>query len=202
MFRYTPNAAELCPGEYPWVARKSRDIAALRRAHETSCTKAEAETLIRALARELLPAPEAAALRLTWGSKRGRGGVLAERKREVRFRCELTGRTYYKMRRTGRFKPYISLPQVPLEPGGGWWVDGSSRLRVGLVLHEFAHVLTFDADEAHGPIFVAKLDALVTLWEEDLLPGAEFRRRHVVGGPAHSSTAGRPSAEADLVAPR
>jgi len=166
----TPNAEDPCPGEYAWVARESRDIAALRRAHETPCTRVEAEALIRALARELLPAADAVALRLTWGSKRGRGGYLAERKREVRFRCEVTGRTYYRTRRTGRFTPYISLPRVPLEPGRGWWDGGSSRLRVGLVLHEFAHVLAFrDEEGGHGPIFVAKLDALVWLWEDDPL---------------------------------
>jgi len=171
MFRYTPSAADLCPGEYPWVASESRDTAALRRAHETPCTKAEAEALIRALACELLPAADALSLRLTWGSNRGRGGILKERKREIRG--VFGGRTRYRLRDTGRSMPYVSLPDVPMEKGGPWLVDGSSRLRVGLVLHEFSHVLAIrdeqEEHDGHGPIFVAKLDALVWLWEKDPL---------------------------------
>jgi hypothetical protein len=155
---------ELCPGEYNWVARQSRSLAALRRAHETPCARAEAEAMICALARQMLPAADALALRILWGTRRGRGGVLVERKREIRYVCPLTGRPKYRMRRTGRLAPYISLPRIPMVAGGPWLVEGSSRLRVGLVLHEFAHVLTFDDDRSHGEIFTAALDDLVERW--------------------------------------
>ena len=168
MPRYVPYPAQLredsCPGEYQLVARQSRDVASLRRAHETPCTRTKAESMIRALADEMLPPIDALALRVMWGTKRGRGGWLVERKREVRYVCKVTGRTYYRMRRTGRVTPYISLPTLPMEQGGPWWDGRSSRLRVGLVLHEFAHVLTFEDDGYHGSIFTAALDDLVARW--------------------------------------
>jgi hypothetical protein len=61
-----------------------------------------------------------------------------------------------------------------MEAHGDWW----ARLRVGLVLHEFAHILADDYGDYnpetgfcdpgpdHGPCFVAALDRLIAWWLE------------------------------------
>jgi hypothetical protein len=61
-----------------------------------------------------------------------------------------------------------------MEPGRDWY----GRLRVGLVLHEFAHLLADDSGDYdpetgfvvagpdHGPCFVMTLDKLVAWWAE------------------------------------
>ena len=64
----------------------------------------------------------------------------------------------------------MNLPSVPLAPGGHWL----GRLRVGLVLHEFAHVMVmadaaFDSpviseDYLHGRVLTDALDRLIAAW--------------------------------------
>jgi len=154
-----PGREKVCGGEYDWVACESRDLPALVRVHSTPCTCEEATALLSELARQHLPTAEANAFRVQWGSKRGRGGYLALRKREVRFVCPVTGRAHYRMSKIGQV-PYVSLPKIPMKQGGPW----KDSLRVGLVLHEFAHVLTIDNDQWHGKVFTKSLDDLVAAW--------------------------------------
>jgi len=65
--------------------------------------------------------------------------------------------------------PFVSLPRESMTAGGEWWGVTSgkrprytSRLRVGLVLHEFAHVM--NPRDGHSPAFIARLDMLVADW--------------------------------------
>lgn len=179
----------LIGGEYNEVSRASADFAALKLAHETPITRREADAMLRALAVEHLGPVDGAALMIRWGARRGRGGwhVLStmvpvlkldgtpahtlrwDREQQsyvagkVRKRRQLLRGPDGKCRRV----PYVALPSVPMVAGGPWHDPrGQSYLRVGLVLHEFAHVLTvpYCRYAPHGPIFVACLDRLVEAW--------------------------------------
>lgn len=155
-------------GEYGYVALNSRDMYALKEAHETSITRPEAERMLRDLAARYLKPEQAAALVIRWGSRSGRGGTHAPRKRVPAY-TRSDGTVRYRMKRTGEVVPYVSLPTTPLAVDGLWWGPSprgkrrvTSRLRVGLVLHEFAHVIVPTA--GHGPWFVGVLDNLVEEW--------------------------------------
>ncbi len=156
-------------GEYNHVAHGSRDMAALQEAHATSITRPEAERMLRDLAARHLAPEQAAALVIRWGSRSGRGGTHAPRKR-VPWYTRSDGTVRYRMVRTGALVPYVSLPTTPMAVDGLWWgptpkgkpFRATSRLRVGLVLHEFAHVIVPKA--GHGPWFVGVLDNLVEEW--------------------------------------
>lgn len=175
------------PGEYGHVAAASADPDALRHAHATPCTPDEAKDMLRTLCE----AHGVTGLRLLWGSKRGRGGLRPRRVRVLTHsytRSDGTVRNYYKLRRAQTAdggwvpaQPYISLPRVPSPEYGKVevrvpftrkrrglvqsGVRSQMALRVGLVLHEFAHVLMLGRGD-HGRDFVSKLDALVAWWAD------------------------------------
>ena len=77
---------------------------------------------------------------------------------------EVIEKQRYRMRRGNRV-PFVSLPRLPMTTPGVWWSHDkrSSLLRVGLVLHEFAHVLSTHRFGicAHGQHFVEMLDLLI-----------------------------------------
>lgn len=158
------------PGEYSSVAAKSADATALLRAHLTPISKTDATAMLHKLAGAYgLPT-----LKIRWGAKRGRGGILGLRTREVagtRYSYGPDGsvieKPRYRMRRTGQSVPYVALPSQSMTLGGYWWGDKGSLLRVGLVLHEFTHVLVAMRHNygGHGPEFVRTLDDLVNAWE-------------------------------------
>jgi len=181
------------PGEYDHVARASADVEALRRAHATPITRDEATRMLHRLAAQHLPAADALSLVIRWGTRRGRGGRMAPRKRVLRTYVDgspvlhwRTGKPRYRVAQTGPSVPFVSLPSTLMPAPGlveATRVTRSGRrystmcLRVGLVLHEFAHVM--NARDGHGPAFVARLDSLVAAWATEhtsaIAAGAEER---------------------------
>jgi hypothetical protein len=156
---------KLVPGEYSTVSFYSADHEALKRAHLTPCSKEEARAIIAELtvafqaeirARALsaaalripmiLPTKGDIAVNVVFGSRRGRGGW-----------------------RHGR--PFVSLPTKALSAevieraraatGKDYSVVG--HLRIGLVLHEFAHIVA-PLTSHHDKRFVQILDKLVVWW--------------------------------------
>ncbi len=124
----------LVEGEYKQVAQWSRRRDLLEKAHGTGCTIQQTRALI-----DLLCEATKVCVTLRWGSRRGRA--------------------YFK---PGAL-PTISLPATPYVTGS----DPKQRygkLRVGLVLHEFAHVWA-GPRQGHSWVFVAKLDALLEMAE-------------------------------------
>lgn len=179
----------LIGGEYDMVSRASANFAALKTAHETPITRKDAASLLRALALEHLGPVVGADLVIRWGATRGRGGwhtvttmvpVLKfdgtpvhtlrwDRGTGSYVAGRARKRRQYTRGADGRYVsvPYIALPSHPMAPGGLWHdARGRSLLRVGLVLHEFAHVLTVRQcrHNPHGPVFTACLDRLVAAW--------------------------------------
>jgi hypothetical protein len=151
----------IVPGEYDMVSRASRDVDALRLAHATPINRKEATKLLRTLAEHYLPLEHRADFRIViGGTKRGRGGFILERKRAIRYwRGEsapgaMDGTPVYRMARTGRRLAYVGLPSAEMI-NGSWFVAGSACLRLGLVLHEFAHVMCCSKGRnvGHGPMF-------------------------------------------------
>jgi hypothetical protein len=190
----TANTFVPIPGEYEMVTRQSVNVDALRAAHTTSCTVKEATAMLRSLATQYLTPEQADDLKLVFGgTKRGRGGFIAVRKRKFWFmsngRTEgpyasyvngepilgpASGKPRYRMEKVRlengcmKLVPYIGLPRVPMV-NGVWWSVKGSCLRVGLVLHEFAHVMSACkvGGKGHGPVFVNTLDLLVAVWMRD-----------------------------------
>lgn len=182
-------AGPLVPGEYDQVARASSDLAALRLAHSTPITKKAACAMLASLAAEYLSPADASAMVVKWGATRGRGGwhvpstmvpVLSPTGEPYRRAIwdRVTG-SYVpgkvRMRRKltrgpdGRclMVPYVALPSNPMGPDGAWHTGRTSLLRVGLVLHEFAHVLTVrqcGRYNPHGQTFTDCLDRLIAAW--------------------------------------
>lgn len=168
---------EYVPGEYESVAKRSADVDALRRAHLTPIDRHDAERMLRALAAQYLTAADALTFVIRWGTRRGRGGRLMLRKRVALVHPDgspmlhwRTGKPRYRLRVSASGSvPYVGLPSEPMTEGGHWWgatksgKRSTSRLRVGLVLHEFAHVL--NPRDGHSDAFVARLDKLVSEWE-------------------------------------
>lgn len=134
------------PGEYPAVARGSGQRDLLRRAHQTPLTVVQAQGMLQTLAES----HEIAGLTL-------------------RFHASHRGST---IRRAG--KTVVRLPATPL-PADSLGAP-SGYLRLGVVLHEFAHVLLGAQKPArppHGVEFVQSLDALLALGEYALGTGTE-----------------------------
>lgn len=140
-------------GEYKSVGRMTREPDLMRKANMTPMTDTQARVLIGALAK--LRGIDGVAVRFVHRASRGRATSLPH----------------------GGYR--ITLSSIPLPP------DRKDRpyglLRVGLVLHEFAHVVMF-ADpatrrEAHGPAFVAALDRLL-VETKALYAGAETVTYH------------------------
>jgi hypothetical protein len=96
-------------------------------------------------------------------------------------RADGTPWTVTRIRSTGEVRPYISLPSMPMIQS--WSIYARTKrgrlyrtscLRVGLVLHEFAHVLDALAGRrGHGSHFVATLDSLVAWWRDQ-----QWRAQH------------------------
>jgi hypothetical protein len=156
----------IVPGEYDHVALASGNTTLLREAHATPCIRAEAQALLM----ELAGLHGVSGLLVRFTSPRGLAGFAPVYRRE-RYMWP-NGRATYRHIHQGE-APCVWLPRVPMEPGGDWY----ARLRVGLVLHEFAHHLEDDSDfdvetgcavagPAHGPCFVTALDKLVAWWAE------------------------------------
>ena len=153
------------------MANRSRDLEALRESHATPCSTTKAQAILRDLASRYLPAADALTFKISWGTRRGRGGYLFERRREPSYVSrsygpsgEVVERQRYRMR-LGNRVAYVSLPRTPMTLGGDWWDKGkrTTLLRVGLVLHEFAHVMVAQKFRhgGHAREFVETLDMLV-----------------------------------------
>jgi len=179
--RYRPPATDnrlIVPGEYEHVALESGNVTLMREAHATPCTRDEARAILAALAaKHGLPD-----LRIRFGSSKfGRGGrralyrrltVPVKRYRLVQLEAGPSYETYddFQCRKEwvedtqGRLVrvPWVSLPKVPMELGGDWF----GRLRVGLVLHEFAHAMV--PEPGHDRDFTARFDKLLADWASDL----------------------------------
>ena len=149
------------PGEYNKVVAQSADVPALLRAHQTPISRRDAEQMLLRLADRY----NVTGLRIKWGAKGGRAGVLKFRTNVRAVRAVDGARV-----RVPVFYvyPYVNLPTQSMTLGGPWWdyFAGKSLLRVGLVLHEFAHVVVVARDftGGHGSQFVAALDGLVSEW--------------------------------------
>jgi hypothetical protein len=127
-------------GEYDHVLAKSSDAAALIALHETPCSEEEAIKI------------------LGWAEGLKPRRLLNDVKLPMRlYFMGNRGRAGTKMRR-GHYRHHMSLPK-----GGG------RRLRVGIVLHEYAHLVA-EAGAKHNHEFVRILDELVTLFNAGAMP--------------------------------
>lgn len=144
----------LIPGEYNVVTRASRDADALLAAHATPCTKAEARALLAAL--QVQHGVLNLKVTITTRCRRGRGGV--KRKRD--YSAVSLGSSPWDAP-WGPRVPFVTLPAVPRKLASST-CGNFAGLRVGLVLHEFAHVLR--PWDGHNAKFTACLDDLVEWW--------------------------------------
>ena len=126
-------------GEYQMVSRRLQQYTLLARAHAEPIEQDEARTLVEMLAEHYQLAYP----------------VL------VHFRHRSPGR----ISRTKDGKRLILLPSFPMPKVGGPFGKQVGYLRVGIVLHEFAHVLDLDTAKRHGTGFVHILDELLLLTE-------------------------------------
>ena len=157
-------------GEYNCVVRASRDPEALLLVHSTPLTRAEAQRLADEVARTFNAGDHV----VMYSSRRKFGqfhvfykcrivpwftrsdGKVRKRREYVR---DANGKHVLEARITFPPKPRAAATAEQL----AW--DG---LRVGLVLHEYAHLLDWRERKTtdHGPKFTAKLDMLVAWWRE------------------------------------
>jgi hypothetical protein len=167
----------LIAGEYDHVSRASADLEALRDAHGTKITRAEASALLAYLCAQ----HDVEDLETRWSSRCGRashGPKYQQEKRIAYYRISPTislngapvQEPVYRKRRVyvrdaaGKLAMYIRV-SLPKDQTAGY------GLRVGVVLHEFAHILNHLRDGGmnrcgHGPLFVGRLDALVAAWRQ------------------------------------
>lgn len=134
-------------GEYDCVAAQSINPERLRRAHQTPCTADMAYFLIAVMHDKLFgqtsPTPRVR-MRAPRAGKhvaRGWGGAIKTK--------------------SGTSRGYVSLPETPYDPLKDKTPFG--KLRVGLVLHEYAHaveVLRYGKTN-HEPRFTLILDSLL-----------------------------------------
>lgn len=135
-------------GEYDCVAAQSINPARLRLAHQTPCTPDMAYFLIAMMHDKLFGTTVAAPkvrLRQPRAGKhtaRGWGGTIVDPK-------------------TGKLRGYVSLPETPYDPARHRSPLG--LLRVGLVLHEYAHAVEMlrHGRTNHEARFTMILDALL-----------------------------------------
>jgi hypothetical protein len=140
--------------EYDHVLERSSAPETLIKLHETPCTEQEAIAILHWLdtqrARRLFR-DAPLPMRLYFMGYRGRAGMKI---------------------RQGKAHHHMSLPSGA--------VNGGRRLRVGLVLHEYAHLVA-PSGEKHGKIFVDILDDLVRLFNTGTMP----REQAAAGPPIH-----------------
>lgn len=161
-------------GEYDQVTRASADVDALRRAHGTPVTRAEAEAMIAALGARfdvnVAVRFGAKAGRCSWSAKYTTvARTYADGSPVLTWRGKPYRRRVYLRDAVGRAIWCLAI-SLPTQEGrttetGGW------GLRAGLVLHEFVHAVIqargYSMRAAgHGPLFTWLLDALVADWKE------------------------------------
>jgi len=143
---------KMCIGEYDSVFGASQEKERLRRLHDTPCSKEEALAIVRWLVR-VRPVYVGnfllGRLQVVFAGKRGRAGI--------------------KRRPSGVVRPWISLPA----PQYRFAATGKPCLRVGIVLHEYAHHLATLA-VGHTRPFVQVLDALCVLFETSQVDRADL----------------------------
>jgi len=132
---------KIIPGEYDIVSRQTLNLNRLRAAHRTSCDASMAYLLVAVMHEHAfpnssiqLPRVRLRKPRIGLQSARGWGGV-----------------------KKGR--GYMSLPETPMsDPNKPY-----GRLRAGLVIHEYAHVVEFlkYGRSDHGARFTMILDELL-----------------------------------------
>lgn len=162
-------------GEYNQVSRASADVEALRLAHGTPCTQREAAAMLAALT-----ARTGVTVRVRFGARHGRCSLKPIMAR-VYFSDVRTRRKLYRRTWAGERELLISLPKEPRGQHTRGW-----GLRVGLVLHEFAHAVAEARKDhmsvvapyrteghplgmkgaGHGPWFTWLLDGLVADWKD------------------------------------
>lgn len=136
----------LCPGEYETVAARSMNLARLRRAHNTPCDHALAFTLV-AIMHEVHKQDYVA----------GKGIIP-----KVHFRRSKLGRKRsfsYTNTKTGQ--KTLRLPHEEMIYNPSVHKSPTGRLRVGVVIHEYAHLLTVKKTDNHGHLFTSVLDQLL-----------------------------------------
>jgi hypothetical protein len=121
-------------GEYDHVLAKSRDAQRLMRLHEIRCSKTEALALLT-WCQSAMQKRRPELLRAFFAGTRGRAGTRVDKHRGV-----------------------VKYVFVTLPP------EGSRRLRVGIVLHEYAHLVA-PRGAKHDWRFVTVLDDLCELFE-------------------------------------
>jgi hypothetical protein len=133
--------SKIIPGEYDIVSRQTMNPARLRAAHRTSCDASMAYLLVAVMHSHAFP----------------NGQVQIPKVRLRRPRVGLTAARGWGGVKNGR--GYMSLPETPMinpdKPYG--------RLRAGLVIHEYAHVVEFlkFGRSDHGARFTMILDELL-----------------------------------------
>lgn len=159
----------LIDGEYDMVTRASQDVDALREAHQTPITKRAAEAMLHDLC--AMAGIDFASVAWRWAKNaRGQAGTRHVYRREVRLSYQRSdGTTKHCYRRIYvRTSLCMTLPTRAGErtETGGWY------LRVGLVLHEFTHMVLAHVGDSrlvnlasHGPLFTWLLDGLVAEWK-------------------------------------
>jgi hypothetical protein len=151
--------SKIIPGEYDIVSRQTMNPARLRAAHRTSCDASMAYLLVAVMHSHAFP----------------NGQVQIPKVRLRRPRVGLTAARGWGGVKNGR--GYMSLPETPMinpdKPYG--------RLRAGLVIHEYAHVvemLKFRHSD-HGARFTMILDELLfhteKFWSANLSIAAEAK---------------------------
>ena len=133
--------SKIIPGEYDIVSRQTMNPARLRAAHRTPCDASMAYLLVAVMHDHAfrgtniqIPKVRLRKPRVGMSSARGWGGV-----------------------KNGR--GYMSLPITPMTD----FTKPYGRLRAGIVIHEYAHVVEFlkFGKSDHGPRFTMILDELL-----------------------------------------
>lgn len=146
------NIPTQCPGEYPGVAEMSMNLDRLRRAHVTPCDHALAYLLV-------------AIMHNAHKDQYIYGGPAPV----IKFRRDKRGfkRSWARSKPNGMKR--LCLPHEDLIYNPITCRNPNGYLRVGVVIHEYAHLLTMKSGELHGRAFVIVLDQLLfeteTYWK-------------------------------------
>jgi len=136
--------SKLIPGEYDIVSRQSLNPKRLRAAHQTSCEPAQAYFLVALMHDHAFPGAAHTPI--------------------VRLRKPRNGKGARGWGGMKKGRAYVSLPETPMQVHGSPY----GRLRVGLVVHEYAHaveMLKFGHSD-HGARFTMILDELLFFTEQ------------------------------------